>query len=89
MRGCWQGNQQLSDVALAHCARMPSLQHLETSNCWHLTDAGLTRLTALTTLAHLDLSYCWQVGATFFAPEINLALPMACVLYLDLGMAEP
>ena len=43
---------------------MPSLQHLETSNCWHLTDAGLTRLTALTTLAHLDLSYCWQVRGT-------------------------
>jgi hypothetical protein len=59
--GCWQGNQQLSDAALGHCARLQSLQHLETSNCWHLTDSGLIRLTQLTALAHLDLSYCWQV----------------------------
>ncbi len=56
-----QGNQQLSDAALGHCAALGSLQHLETSNCWHLTDAGLSRLSALTALAHLDLSYCWQV----------------------------
>ena len=62
LRGCWQGNQHLSDAALEHCARLPALQHLETSNCWHFTDAGLVKLTALTTLAHLDLSYCWQVG---------------------------
>jgi hypothetical protein len=61
LRGCWQGNQRLSDAALEHCARLPSLQHLETSNCWHFTDAGLAKLTALTALAHLDLSYCWQV----------------------------
>ena len=58
-----QGNQQLSDAALGHCAELCSLQHLETSNCWHLTDAGLSRLSALTALAHLDLSYCWQVMA--------------------------
>jgi F-box/leucine-rich repeat protein 14 len=76
LRGCWQGNQQLSDAALAHCARMPSLQHLETSNCWHLTDAGLTRLTALTTLAHLDLSYCWQVWGR---PHIMEEVP-PCIL---------
>lgn len=66
LRGCWQGNQRLSDVALEHCARLPSLQHLETSNCWHFTDAGLVKLTALTALAHLDLSYCWQVKCSYW-----------------------
>ena len=65
LRGCWQGNQHLSDAALEHCARLPALQHLETSNCWHFTDAGLVKLTALTALAHLDLSYCWQVGTHY------------------------
>jgi hypothetical protein len=58
-----QGNQQLSDAALGHCAKLGALQHLETSNCWKLTDDGLCKLAALTALAHLDLSYCWQVRA--------------------------
>lgn len=59
---------------MGHCAALGALQHLETSNCWHLTDSGLNRLTCLTALAHLDLSYCWQVGTPDTALPSGLRL---------------
>jgi eukaryotic-like serine/threonine-protein kinase len=62
------GCEQVTDVGLAHMARLQGVRHLNLYGCIGLTDQGMRHLTQLERLTRLDLTRCRQLTDQALVP---------------------